>query len=98
MLFLCCTTSLLPCAREAANGGNRMLLFLLTVALTLPLLAAMGLAAQALLDLLKRDATPFLAPTIVSSSGGKSQYMPAGLWHVHCLAETYHDPSSSSEG
>ena len=74
-----------------------MLLLLLTVVLTLPLFAAMVLAGLTLLDLQKRDATPFLAPTLVSS-GGKNQYMLAGLWHVHCLAATYHDPSSSSEG
>jgi hypothetical protein len=75
-----------------------MLLFLITVALTLPLFAAMGLAARALLDLLKRDATPFLAPVLVSSLGGENQYVPAGLWQVYRLAATYHDPSSSSEG
>jgi hypothetical protein len=74
-----------------------MLLLLLTVALTLPLLAAMGLAALALLDLLKRDATPFLAPVLVSSSGGENQYVPAGLWQVHCLVATYHGSSSNSE-
>ena len=74
-----------------------MLLFLITVALTLPLLAAMAFAAQALLDLHKRDATPFLAPVLVSC-GGKNRYMPAGLWHVHCLAATYRDSSSGSEG
>src|SRR6266567_4313062 len=98
MLFLCCTTSLLPSAKEAVNGGICMLLFLITVALTLPLFTAMGLAALALLDLQKRDITPFLAPVLVSSPGGENQYMPAGLWHVHCLAATYHDSSSSSEG
>ena len=75
-----------------------MLLLLLTVALTLPLLVALALAALALLDLLKRDATPFLAPVLVSSCGGENQYMPAGLWHVHRLAATYHNPSSGSEG
>ncbi len=74
-----------------------MLLLLLTLALTLPLLAAMGLAAQALLDLQKRDTTPFLAPVLVSS-GQENQYMPAGLWQVYCLAATYHGSLSSSEG
>ena len=74
-----------------------MLLLLIPVALTLTLFAAMGLAALALLDLQKRDTTPFLAPVLVSS-GGENQYMPAGLWHVHCLAATYHTSSSSSEG
>ena len=74
-----------------------MLLLLLTLALTLPLLAAMALAAQALLDLFKRDATPFLAPVLVSS-GGENQYMPVGLWQVSCLAATYRASSSGSEG
>ncbi len=74
-----------------------MLLLLITVALTLPLFAAMVLAALALLDPQKRDTTPFLAPVLVSC-GGKSQYMPAGLWHVHCLAATYRASSYSSEG
>ena len=74
-----------------------MLLFLITVALTLPLLAAMALAALALLDLLKRDATPFLVPVLVSS-GGENQYMPVGLWQVHCLTATHRASSSSSEG
>src|SRR6266700_1310713 len=97
MLFLCCTTSLLPSAREAVNGGTCMLLFLITFALTLPLLAAMALAAQSLLDLLKRDATAFLAPVLVSSEE-QNQYMPAGLWQVYCLAATYHGSSSRSEG
>src|SRR2546423_7250042 len=97
MLFLCCTTSLLPSAKEAANGGTCMLLLLITVVLTLPLLAAMALAAMALLDLLKCDATPFLAPVLVSS-GGENQYMPVGLWQVYCLAAMYRASSSSSEG
>ena len=74
-----------------------MLLLLIPVALTLPLLAALALAAQALLDLFKRDATPFLGPILVSFLSGKNQYMPAGLWHVQCLAATYHDSMSSSE-
>jgi hypothetical protein len=75
-----------------------MLLLLITVALTLPLFAAMMLAVLALLDLQKRDTTPFQAPVLVSSPGGENQYMPAGLWHVHCLAATYHTSSYSSEG
>jgi hypothetical protein len=74
-----------------------MLLLLLTVALNLPLFAAMGLAAGALIDLQKRDTTPFLTPTLISS-GGENQYVPAGLWHVHCLAVTYRASSYSSEG
>ena len=74
-----------------------MLLLLITVELTLPLFAAMGLAAQALLDLQKRDTTPFLVPVLVSC-GGKNRYMPAGLWHVHCLAATYRASSYGSEG
>jgi hypothetical protein len=74
-----------------------MLLLLLTFALTLPLFAAMVLAAQALLNLQKRDATPFLALVLVSSDG-ENQYMPAGLWHVYCLAATYHGSSYGSEG
>ena len=73
-----------------------MLLFLITVALTLPLFAVMGLAALALLDLQKRDATQFLAPVLVSCDG-ENQSMPVGLWHVHRLAATYQNPSSSSE-
>ena len=75
-----------------------MLLLFLIVALTLPLFAAMVLAALALLDLQKRDATPFLAPVLVSSPGGKNWYMPAGLRHVHCLAATYHGSLCGSEG
>ena len=74
-----------------------MLLLLITVVLTLPLLAAMALAALALLDLQKRDITPFLAPVLVSS-GGENRYMPAGLWQVYCLAATYRASSSGSEG
>ena len=74
-----------------------MLLLLITLALTLPLLAGMALAVLALLDLLQRDTTAFLTPTLVSS-GGENQYVPAGVWHVHCLAATYHASSSSSEG
>ncbi len=74
-----------------------MLLLLLTVALNLLLFAAMVLAARALLDLQKRDTTPFLAPVLVLS-GVENQYMPAGLWHVHCLAATYHGSSCGSEG
>jgi len=74
-----------------------LLLLLITVAPTLPFFAAMGLAAQALLDLQKRDTTPFLAPTLVSC-GGENQYLPAGLWHVYCLAATYHGSSYGSEG
>ena len=74
-----------------------MLLLLITAALTLPLFAAMVLAAQALLDLQKRDATPFLAPVLVSSDG-ENQYMLAGLWHVYCLAATYRASSYRSEG
>src|SRR5947209_19508773 len=98
MLFLCCTTSLLPLQREAANGGISMLLLLLTLALTLPLLAAMALAAQALLDLFKRDATPFLAPVLVSLPGGENHFMSSGVWQVSCLAEAYHASSPGSEG
>jgi len=75
-----------------------MLLFLITVVLTLPLLAAMALAALALLDLLKRDATPFLAPVLVSSPSGENRYLSAGLWQVHCLAAAYRASSSGSEG
>ncbi len=75
-----------------------MLLLLLTVALNLPFFAAMVLTVQALLDLEKRDTTPFLAPFLVSSPGGENQYVPAGLWHVHCLAATYHDSSYGNEG
>jgi hypothetical protein len=75
-----------------------MLLLLLTLALILPLFAAMALAAQALLDLLKRDATPFLAPVHVSSPSGEDHSMSAGVWQVHCLAATYCASSSGSEG
>ena len=74
-----------------------MLLLLLTLALTLLLLAAMALAALALLDLFKRDATPFLAPVLVSP-GGENRYMPAGVWQVYCLAATDNVSSSSNEG
>ncbi len=75
-----------------------MLLLLLTVAPNLPLLAAMVLAAGALIDLQKRDTTPFLTPTLVSSPGGENQYVPAGLWQVYRLAATYHDSSYGNEG
>jgi hypothetical protein len=75
-----------------------MVLLLLTLALTLPLLVAMALAVQALLDLLKRDATPFLAPVLVSFPSGENRYIPAGLWQVSCLAATYRASSSGSEG
>lgn len=75
-----------------------MLLLLLTLALTLPLLVAMALAALALLDLFKRDATPFLAPVLVSFPGGENQYMPAGVWQVYRMAATYRASSSGSEG
>jgi hypothetical protein len=74
-----------------------MLLFLITIALILPLFAAIVLSALALLHLQKRDATPFLAPVLVSCDG-ENHYMPAGLWHVHRLAATYHNPYSGSEG
>ncbi len=97
MLFFAVLTSLLPLQKKAANGGTSVLLLLITVALTLPLFAAMGFAAQALLDLKKRDTTPFLAPVLVSS-GGENQYMPAGVWQVSCLAEAYRASSSGSEG
>lgn len=75
-----------------------MLLLLLTLALILPLLAAMALAALVLLDLFKRDATPFLAPALVSFPDGQNQYMPAGVWQVYRLAATYRISSSDSEG
>ena len=75
-----------------------MLLLLLTLALILPLLAAMALAALALLDLIKRDATPFLAPALVSFPSGENRYLPFGVWQVSCLAATYRASSSSSEG
>jgi hypothetical protein len=74
-----------------------MLLFFITVALTLPLLVAMALAALALLDLFKRDVTPFLAPVLVSS-GGENRYMPVGLWQVYCLEATHRASLSGSEG
>ncbi len=75
-----------------------MLLLLLTLALILPLLAALALAALALLDLLKRDATSFLAPVLVSFPDGQNRYMPTGVWQVYCLAATYRASSSDSEG
>jgi hypothetical protein len=75
-----------------------MLLLLLTLALILPLLVALALAALALLDLFKRDATPFLAPALVSSPSGENRYMPAGVWQVYCLAATDNVSSSSNEG
>jgi hypothetical protein len=73
-----------------------LLLLLLIIALILALIAAMVLTARALLDLQQRDITPFLAPTLASSDR-ENQYLPAGLWHVHCLAATYHDSSDGSE-
>ena len=73
-----------------------LLLLLLILALILSLIAAMVMTARALLDLQQRDITLFLAPTLVSS-GRENQYLPAGLWHVHCLAETYHGSSDGGE-
>ncbi len=73
-----------------------MLLLLLTVSLNLPFFAAMVLTAGELIDLLKRDTAPLLTPTLVSS-GRENQYVPAGLWHVHCLAATYHDSTYGNE-
>lgn len=75
-----------------------LLLLLLTLALTVPLLVIMALAAQALLDLIKRDATPFLAPVLVSFPNGENRSMPAGAWQVSCLAATYRSSSPGSEG
>jgi hypothetical protein len=74
-----------------------MLLLLLTVAPNLPLFAAMVLAAGALIGLQKRDTTPYLRPTLISS-GGENLDVPAGLLHVHCLAAMYRALSFSSEG
>jgi hypothetical protein len=73
-----------------------LLLLLITIAFILSLIAAMVITARALLDLLKRDTTPFLAPTLVSS-GRENQSMPAGLWHISCLAATYHGSSDGGE-
>jgi hypothetical protein len=73
-----------------------LLLLLLTVTLNLPLLAAMAMAAQALLDLQKRESAPFLAPVLVST-GEENRYMPAGLWHIQRFASTYRASSSSNE-
>jgi hypothetical protein len=73
-----------------------MVLLLLIMVLILSLIAAMVMTARALLDLQQRDITPFLAPTLVSS-GRENQYLPAGLWHISCLAATYHGSSESSE-
>ena len=63
--------------------------FFLLLALILSLIAAMVITARALLDLQKRDITPFLAPTLVSS-GRENQYgvtkrawLP--LWRTECL-------------
>src|SRR5258708_13172127 len=92
MLFLCCTTSLLSLQKEAANGGTCMLLLLIPIGLTPPLFPAMVLAALALLDLQKRDATPFLAPALVSS-GGTTRYRPGRSAPSPSLAATYPVPS-----
>ncbi len=73
-----------------------MLLLLLTVALNLPLLVSIALAARALLDLQKRETAPFLAP-VLDSTGGENRYLPAGLWHVQRLASTYRASSSGNE-
>ena len=73
-----------------------LLLLLITIALILSLIAAMVITARALLDLQQRDITPFLAPTLVSS-GRENQYLPAGLWHISCLAATYHGSSDGGE-
>ncbi len=73
-----------------------LLLLLFIIALILSLMAAMAITARALLDLQKRDTTPFLAPTLVSS-GRENQYRLAGLWHISCLAATYHGSSDGGE-
>ena len=73
-----------------------LLLLLLIIEFILALIAAMVITARALLDLQQRDITPFLAPTLVSS-GQENQYLPAGLWHISCLAATYHGSSDGGE-
>ena len=73
-----------------------LLLLLLIIALILSLIAAMVMTARALLDLQQRDITPFLAPTLVSS-GRENQNLPAGLWHISCLAATYYGSSDGGE-
>ena len=73
-----------------------LLLLLITIALILALIAAMVITVRALLDLQQRDITPFLAPTLVSS-GRENQYLLTGLWHISCLAATYHGSSDGGE-
>ena len=73
-----------------------LLLLFVIIALILSLIAAMVMTARALLDLQQRDTTPFLAPTLVSS-GRENQYLLTGLWHISCLAATYHDSSNGGE-
>jgi uncharacterized membrane protein YhaH (DUF805 family) len=73
-----------------------LLLLLIIMVFILSLIAAMMLTARALLDLQKRGTAPFLAQTPVST-GRTNQSMPAGLWHISCLAATYHDSSDGSE-
>ena len=73
-----------------------LLLLLLLIALILSLIAAMVITARALLDLQQRDITPFLTPTLVSSDR-ENQYLLTGLWHISCLAATYHGSSDGGE-
>ncbi len=73
-----------------------LLLLLLLMVLILALIAAMVITVRALLDLQKRDTTPFLAPTLVSA-GRENQYLLTGLWHISCLAATYHGSSDGGE-
>ncbi len=73
-----------------------LLLLLIPFALILALIAGMMITARALLDLQQRDITPFLAPTLVSS-GRENKYLLTGLWHISCLAATYHGSSHGGE-
>jgi hypothetical protein len=71
-----------------------MFQLLITFAFIPPLLVALVFPAIALVDLLKRDNTPFLAPAYAQPRrGNQRSYVPAGLVHVYSLAATYHSSS-----
>ena len=66
----------------------------ITVAVTLPLFAALLSAASALLDLQKRDNSLFLAPAFPPREAGtRASYVPAGLLYVSALATCNGRPS-----
>jgi len=79
----------------------QLILLAITLACILPLVVAMYFAALALLDSLKRDTTPFLAPAFAMPRGKipdcQHASVPFGVWQVACLASTYHHPVNVRE-